>query len=376
MARDAFAPSHRSADLVDQSRPDLSRGLRSVCASLIGDERDGRLANQGPARERSPHDFGGRLHQAAVERRRDLKQDRSLDTPFLGQSRSARATAPAGTGDHDLPTAVVIGDDRTPRPHAAASTISRARSVLQLRATPPWRPPRLAPPSCMASPRTPEELSAAVATLNASGCEAEGVNIPRANGRPRRPCPGRKIEIQFLSASTRRAARLTASNAGCALAVRVSSSSGPPNIRPRQVLGQAPSFDLGEQRTRDGESCRQEPCPYPPPASPAPETWPPPSFVRNLDHTHQLQRAGECHQRSENVSSNTSRRLGKASSAYATEKHVRRSRPGAERRRFCFFTGDSRGVSRPPVFPPSLFFVRAFPGLEGLRVGSASNRKA
>ena len=70
---------------------------------------------------------------------------------------------------------------------------------------------------------------------------------------------------------TRSAARLVAISAGCALAVSVSSASGPSKISLRQRFCRAPRRPPRTLRARR-ERPRRAPCPCRPPASPAPET--------------------------------------------------------------------------------------------------------
>ena len=102
----ALAPAHRAGDLLDQKLADPV-GIGHWGSEHVRDHRHDRLVHHHLG-QRLGHRVGGRLHQAAMERRGDREQHGALGALGLGDLDRAldrRLVA----GHHHLPAAIVVG---------------------------------------------------------------------------------------------------------------------------------------------------------------------------------------------------------------------------------------------------------------------------
>ena len=169
------------------------------------------------------HRLGGGLHQRAMEGRGHRQQHGALDAALLGDLHGPLDGRP-GAREHDLPAAIVIGH----LAHGAGRAPPRPPRFLaprraRRRAAPPSRPRRREPP-----PASPSRADAASARYR------RGSSAPAAQSAEYSPSewPATNLASRDRSrpasfSSTRTAASETAISAGWALAVRVSSASGP-----------------------------------------------------------------------------------------------------------------------------------------------------
>ena len=212
-----------------------------------------------------------------MERRGDGQQHRALGAGGLGDldrplDRRLRSR------DHHLAAAVVVGRlaDRAGRDRVA-------RRLGGDRSSPRRNRGRGSPPSRL---RRPEPPAASPRRAGAAAARRpRGVSAPAAQRAEYSPSewPATKAASRAMSSpaslsSARSAARLIAISAGCALAVSVSSASGPSKSA-ATASAERRVDPLEHLRARPGTP-RRAPCPCRPSASPGPET-PKPSSSKN-----------------------------------------------------------------------------------------------
>ena len=228
MKCDALAPAHRPGHLRDEVGANAI-GIADGARRDIGDERNGFGLPIVVVFSASAIAIGGRLHQRAMEGRRHRQQQRALGALELGELHRPldRGLRP---GDHDLSAAVVVGGlaDRAGQIEVARRLGGDRRDRGEVEAEDRRH---------RAFADRDRLLHRLAAQAQAAAPRPRGVSAPAAQSAEYSPSewPATKAASRATSkpaslSSARSAAMLVAISAGCALAVSVSSASGPSKI--------------------------------------------------------------------------------------------------------------------------------------------------
>ena len=215
----------------------IAAGSVSGARAEIGDQRRFRRDEIRVSSSASRHRVGGRLHQRAMEGRGDRQRQRALGALQLGELHRAL--------DRRL-----RARDRRPARRRCRWPPRRSRRSDRVRAPPRARSPTTAgksSPSIAAIAPSPTGTAFCIACPRTRNSRAASsmVRAPAAQSAEYSPSewPATKAASRPTSSpaslsSARSAARLVAIRAGCALAVRVSSASGPSKIKPAEAFAQ------------------------------------------------------------------------------------------------------------------------------------------